>query len=144
MSHALATAVLFWSHIARRFREDALSCLLAIGFRELTHSFPGSHAARQNHRTHAKSPSPRAMSSSPRTRVPPPARDSSNTVMTLVCTDDNARPSFHAFVGDEERGTNQDEDSHGNDVGAYTQPASGVVGTSSACYPSHRTPFKFT
>jgi hypothetical protein len=65
-------------------------------------------------------------------------------MMTLVCTDDKTGHFFHAIVGDEERGTNQDEDSHGNDVGAYTQPASGVVGTSSACYPSHRPHLKFT
>lgn len=77
-------------------------------------------------------------------RVPPPPRDSSNTVMTLVCTDENTERFFHVIEGDEKRGTNRDEDSHGNDVGVYTQPASGVVGTSSACYPSHRAPFKFT
>jgi hypothetical protein len=64
--------------------------------------------------------------------------------MTLVCTDDNTGNFFHAVAGDEERGTNQDEDFYGNDVGDYTQPASGVVGTSSACYPSHPSPFKFT
>ena len=64
--------------------------------------------------------------------------------MTLVCTDNNTGNLFHAIAGDEERGANQDEDSKGNDVGAYTQPASGVVGTSSACYPSHHTQFKFS
>jgi hypothetical protein len=64
--------------------------------------------------------------------------------MALACTDENTEHFFHAIEGDEERGTNQDEDSHGNDVGAYTQPASGVAGTSSACYPSHRDPFKFS
>src|SRR2546423_10845742 len=103
-----------------------------------------SHAARQNRRTRAKNPSPRAISSSPRRRVPPPARGSSNTGMALAFTDENTEHFFHAIDGDEERGTNQDEDSHGNDVGVYTQPASGVAGTSSACYPSHRDQFKFT
>jgi hypothetical protein len=63
--------------------------------------------------------------------------------MALACTDDNCSKSFHANAGDERRGENHDEGYHGNDVGEHTQPASGVVGTSSACYPSHRAEIKF-
>ena len=68
-------------------------------------------------------------------------RGSSNTVMVLLCTD-NRKKSFHVSEGDEARGENR-EGYYGNDVGDHTQPASGVVGTSSACYPSHRAEFKF-
>ena len=63
--------------------------------------------------------------------------------MTLTSTDDQNRNAFHAIAGDEARGIPVDG-SYGNDVGDYTQPASGVVGTSSACYPSHRAAFKFS
>ena len=56
--------------------------------------------------------------------------------MILICTDNRSK-SFHVIDGDEGRGKNH-EGYYGNDVGEHTQPASGVVGTSSACYPSHR------
>jgi hypothetical protein len=64
-------------------------------------------------------------------------------MMTLVCTDDTRRHFFHAIEGNEKRGI-RDEGSYGNDVGEHTQPASGVAGTSSACYPSHLPAFKFS
>ena len=63
-------------------------------------------------------------------------------MMLLVCTDTSRSKFFRAIVGDEVRGENH-EGYHGNDVGEHTQPASGVVGTSSACYPSHRAQSKF-
>jgi hypothetical protein len=63
--------------------------------------------------------------------------------MTLVSTNDTRRYFFHGIEGDEERGT-RDEGSYGNDVGEHSKPASGVTGTSSACYPSHPHAFKFT
>ena len=69
-------------------------------------------------------------------------RGSSITMMLLACTDNRSK-SFHVIDGDEGRGENR-EGYYGNDVGEHTQPASGVVGTSSACYPSHRAGFKFT
>ena len=62
----------------------------------------------------------------------------------LVCTDDYRIESFHVTEGDEARGRSRDEEIYGNDVGEHTQPASGVAGTSSACYPSHSAAFKFT
>jgi hypothetical protein len=62
--------------------------------------------------------------------------------MVLVCTDNCRNKFLRAIVGDEERGVIH-EGYHGNDVGEHTQPASGVVGTSSACYPSHRAQSKF-
>ena len=63
--------------------------------------------------------------------------------MVLVCIDNNRRKFFRAIEGDEVRAKNHDEGYHGNDVGEHTQPASGVVGTSSACYPSHLDEIKF-
>ena len=63
--------------------------------------------------------------------------------MLLACTDNNCSKFFRAIDGDEGRGRNHDEGYHGNDVGEHTQPASGVVGTSSACYPSHPDEIKF-
>ena len=63
--------------------------------------------------------------------------------MTLVSSDDTPRHFIHAIEGDEERGV-RDEGSYGNDVGDHTLPASGVAGTSSACYPSHLASHKFS
>ena len=63
--------------------------------------------------------------------------------MTLVSTDEKNSDSFHAIAGDEARGV-PGKGSYGNDVGDHMQPASGVAGTSSACYPSHRAAFKFS
>jgi hypothetical protein len=63
--------------------------------------------------------------------------------MTLVSIHENNSDFFHAIAGDEARGA-PGKVSYGNDVGDHTQPASGVVGTSSACYPSHRAAFKFS
>ena len=91
----------------------------------------------------AKSLSPSATRRSPPSHVPPPVGGSSNRQMTLVCTDVTKGQSCHAIEGDDLRGVHV-EGSYGNDVGEHTQPASGVAGTSSACYPSHRAASKFS
>ena len=103
-----------------------------------------SQATLQLLQSSATGPSPRAMSSSPRPGVPPPVRGSSNTVMTLVSTDIETRHFLRPTAFDAVRGEIRDEGYYGNDVGEHTQPASGVVGTSSACYPSHPASFKFS
>jgi len=63
--------------------------------------------------------------------------------MTVACTDIETRHFLLAIEMQAVRGEIRDEGYYGNDVGEHTQPASGVVGTSSACYPSHPAPIKF-
>jgi hypothetical protein len=63
--------------------------------------------------------------------------------MTLVCTDIETRHSLRSIAIQAMSGEIRDEGYYGNDVGEHTQPASGVAGTSSACYPSHPAPIKF-
>ncbi|HJP58546.1 MAG TPA: hypothetical protein VJ865_01050 [Gemmatimonadaceae bacterium] len=63
--------------------------------------------------------------------------------MILACTDNDRSNFFRAIEGDGARVDRSTMSYNGNDVGEHTQPASGVVGTSSACYPSHRAEIKF-
>src|SRR6266550_1689680 len=71
------------------------------------------------HCSPATRPSPLATSHSPRSCVPPPAGGSSNHMMKIIIRVTTATTT------------------------AVTKPASGVAGTSSACYPSHLPASKF-
>ena len=51
---------------------------------------------------------------------------------------------LHALEHDHRRGPHHHEGYWSNDDGEQDQPASGVAGTSSACYPSHPPVSKFT